>query len=234
MEYARHLLHSGRVDDGIKFYEEFFRLCLEEIDGLKQNRSSVINGESNNKEKFGMDTIQKYEADITKRITVPEPFLSFQSIIGARKAKETLDDLVVLRFANQDLMNENELPLPSGILLYGPTGVAKSVLARAAAAESGASFIFLSGGYLKSGYYGQSEKMVEALFNVARRIEKCIIYIDEVDSIASNRLQKSNDIHPVLDQFLVESTKPLVAGEYQPVLIETTNVPHLMDEGALV
>lgn len=79
------------------------------------------------------------------------------------------------------------LSAPSGVLLYGPPGCGKTMLAKAVAHESGASFINLHISTLTEKWYGDSNKIVRAVFSLARKMQPAIIFIDEIDAVLGTR-----------------------------------------------
>ena len=79
------------------------------------------------------------------------------------------------------------LVAPKGVLLYGPPGTGKTMIAKMIANNSGISLITISSSALVSKWSGDSEKMISALFSMARKLEPCVVFIDEIDSIMGNR-----------------------------------------------
>lgn len=128
----------------------------------------------------------------------------WDDIVGLPHAKRSLQEAIVLPFLRPDLYTGLRTP-PRGILLYGPPGTGKTMLARAAASEATVrtnkdgrssglrSFFACSASTLTSKYVGEGEKLVRALFDVARRVGPSIIFLDEIDSILSVR--KSDGEH---------------------------------------
>ena len=85
------------------------------------------------------------------------------------------------------------LSAPSGVLLYGPPGCGKTMLAKALARESGASFINLHISTLLEKWYGDSNKLVRAVFTLARKMQPAIIFIDEIDAVLRMRANSDHE-----------------------------------------
>ena len=98
------------------------------------------------------------------------------------------------------------LAAPSGVLLYGPPGCGKTMLAKAVAHESGASFINLHISTLTEKWYGDSNKLVRAVFSLARKLQPAIIFIDEIDAVLGTRRSGEHE------------ASGMVKAEYVPVL----------------
>jgi len=119
---------------------------------------------------------------------------------------------------------------PKGILLYGPPGCGKTLLARAVATESKANFISIKGPELLSKWVGESEKAIREVFRKAKMASPCIIFFDEFDSIAPSRGRHTSDSgvsEKVLSQFLTELDGLEVMKDI--VVIAATNRPDILD-----
>jgi SpoVK/Ycf46/Vps4 family AAA+-type ATPase len=101
--------------------------------------------------------------------------------------------LVVLPFAQSHSAERGAPPVsallrpPSGILLYGPPGTGKSMLAKAIASESEAFFINVDSSITRSKWFGESEKLLSAVFSLAQKLQPSIIFVDEMDSFLRTR-----------------------------------------------
>lgn len=96
--------------------------------------------------------------------------------------------VVMLPLQRPELFKQGQLAKPTkGVLLFGPPGTGKTMLAKAVAAESGANFININMAVLTSKWFGEAEKCVKALFTLAHKITPSVIFIDEVDSFLSSR-----------------------------------------------
>ena len=94
----------------------------------------------------------------------------------------------MLPLQRPELFTKGNLTKPTkGVLLFGPPGTGKTMLAKAVASESGANFINVSMSSLASKWFGEGEKYVRALFSLANKIAPCVVFIDEVDSMLGRR-----------------------------------------------
>lgn len=130
-----------------------------------------------------------YEKQLLPEVVSPEDMCtSFHAIGALEDAKESLYEAVQLPLQRPYLFGSQTLiQPPTGVLLFGPPGTGKTLLARAVAAESGASFLELSSSILGSKWYGDSTKLVRAAFSLAEKLSPCVIFIDEVDALLGQR-----------------------------------------------
>ncbi len=115
----------------------------------------------------------------------------FKDIAGLYEAKEELSDLVTFLNNPLEFQRLGARP-PKGVLLYGAPGTGKTMLARSLAGEAGVSFIATSGSQFEEEYVGVGAARIRELFKLAREKAPCVVFIDEVDSIAFARHNKNN------------------------------------------
>ena len=124
--------------------------------------------------------------NILNEIVVQGDVVHWSDIAGLEPAKKALREVVVYPFLRPDLFMGLREPA-TGMLLFGPPGTGKTMLARAVATESRSTFFSISASSLTSKYLGESEKLVRALFVLAKVLAPSIIFVDEIDSILSQR-----------------------------------------------
>ncbi len=117
------------------------------------------------------------------------PTATFDDVGGLAEVKQTLTETIEWPLSYGELFTATNTDPPSGVLLHGPPGTGKTMLARAIAAESGVNFIHVAGPELLDRYVGESEKAVRELFDRARQAAPSIVFLDEIDAIASHRGQ---------------------------------------------
>jgi SpoVK/Ycf46/Vps4 family AAA+-type ATPase len=120
-------------------------------------------------------------------ITVEIPQVHWSSIGGMETVKEKLRESIELPITHAHLFEALNIPPPRGVLLYGPPGCSKTLMARALATEGQMNFLAVKGPELLSKWLGESERALASLFRRARMASPCIIFFDEVDAIASKR-----------------------------------------------
>lgn len=142
---------------------------------------------------------------LSQAIVVEKPNIKWDDVAGLETAKQLLKEAVILPIKFPQLFQGKRKPW-AGILLYGPPGTGKSYLAKAVATEANNSTFFsVSSSDLVSKYVGESEKLVKQLFSMARDQKPSIIFIDEVDSLASKRGDNEQDnTRRIKTEFLVQ------------------------------
>jgi ATPase family AAA domain-containing protein 1 len=132
--------------------------------------------------------LSQYEQAIAMDVVAPDDIpVSFDDIGGLKDIIEELKESVIYPLTMNYSRSSSLLSAPSGVLLYGPPGCGKTMLAKALAHESGACFINLHISTLTEKWYGDSNKLVNAVFSLARKLEPTIVFIDEIDAVLGTR-----------------------------------------------
>ncbi|KAJ4957144.1 hypothetical protein NE237_013927 [Protea cynaroides] len=170
---------------------------------------------------------------INSAIVDRSPSVKWQDIAGLEKAKQTLMEMVILPTKRRDLFTGLRRPA-RGLLLFGPPGNGKTLLAKAVASESEATFFSVSASSLTSKWVGEAEKLVRTLFMVAASRQPSVIFIDEIDSIMSTRLANENDSSRRLkSEFLVQFDGVTSNPDDLVIVIGATNKPQELDDAVL-
>ncbi len=165
-----------------------------------------------------------------REVFVEIPNVSWEQIGGLEELKQKLIEAVDWPLSHPKIFERMGIKPPRGVLLYGPPGCGKTLLARAVAHESKANFISIKGPELLSKYVGESEKAIREIFRKAKMAAPCIIFFDEFDSIAPSRGRHTTDSgvsEKVLSQFLTELDGLEVKKDI--VVIAATNRPDILD-----
>ncbi|XP_072177548.1 fidgetin-like protein 1 isoform X2 [Diadema setosum] len=160
------------------------------------------------------------------------PPINWDDIAGLEFAKNTIKEIVVWPMLRPDIFTGLRGP-PKGLLLFGPPGTGKTLIGKCIACQSGATFFSISASSLTSKWVGEGEKMVRALFAVARCYQPAVIFIDEIDSLLS---QRSNDEHEssrrIKTEFLVQLDGATTSSDERLLIVGATNRPQEIDEAA--
>ena len=154
--------------------------------------------------------------------------VGYDDVGGARKQMALIREMIELPLRHPQLFKTLGVKPPKGVLLYGPPGSGKTLIARAIANETGAFFFLLNGPEIMSKMAGQAEENLRKAFEEADANQPAIIFIDEIDSIAPNREKTNGEVERrVVAQLL--TLMDGVKGRGQVVCIGATNRPNSID-----
>jgi len=157
--------------------------------------------------------------------------VTYEDIGGLQEEIKKVREMVELPLKHPEIFERLGIEPPKGVLLHGPPGCGKTLLAKAVANETNSHFILINGPEIMSKYYGQSEQNLRKKFEDAQKNAPSIIFIDEIDAIASKREETRGEVERrVVAQLLANMDGLQSRGKV--VVIAATNVPNLLD-GAL-
>jgi len=155
----------------------------------------------------------------------------WSNVGGLNNEKKILKDNMVAAINEPNKFKKMGVKPPKGVLLYGPPGCGKTLLARALAAECGANMILVRGPEILSKWVGESEKAIREIFRKAKASAPCVVIFDELDSLAKSKIKNETDRgETILSQMLTEMED---AGTSNIVIVGITNRPDLIDNSML-
>jgi len=166
---------------------------------------------------------------------IDSPDVHYSSIGGLEKQIRELKEAIELPFENPEAFSDFGIDPPKGVLLTGPPGTGKTMLAKAVASSTNAAFLGLVGAELAQKYIGEGGRMVRELFEMARQKSPAIIFIDEIDSIGSKRLDVATSGDREVQRTLMQLLSELDGFESldNVKVIAATNRPELLDAALL-
>jgi transitional endoplasmic reticulum ATPase len=205
------------------------RRFLPKLDLNKQViPANVLKSLKVNKSDF-YDAMKEITPSALREVYVEVPEVHWGDVGGLEDVKKQLQEMVELPMKHPELFEQMGITPPKGILLYGPPGTGKTLLAKAVATESSANFISVKGPEVLSKWVGESEKAIREIFKKARQAAPCVVFFDEIDSIAPQRGEHydSGVTERMVNQLLSEMDG-LVSLE-NVVVIAATNRPDMLD-----
>jgi transitional endoplasmic reticulum ATPase len=169
-----------------------------------------------------------------REVYVEIPNVEWSDIGGLEQVKQELREAVEWPIKHPEAFKRMGIKPPKGILLYGPPGCGKTLLAKAVATESEANFITIKGPEIFSKWVGESEKAIREIFRKARQAAPCIVYFDEIDAIAPIRGLGFGDsvvTERVITQLLTEMDG--IQSLENVVVLASTNRPDMLDPALL-
>ncbi|KAJ0548288.1 putative transcription factor interactor and regulator FHA-SMAD family [Helianthus annuus] len=217
---ARLVLSNESIQHGI----EILQAIQNESKSLKKSLKDVVTENEFEKRLLG-DVIPPSDIGVT-----------FDDIGALEKVKDTLKELVMLPLQRPELFCKGQLTKPcKGILLFGPPGTGKTMLAKAVATEAGANFINISMSSITSKWFGEGEKYVKAVFTLASKISPSVVFVDEVDSMLGRRENPGEHeaMRKMKNEFMVNWDGLRTKDTERVLVLAATNRPFDLDEAVI-
>lgn len=181
-----------------------------------------------------VQALKQIKPAVLRSVEIETPQVTWDEIGGLAEVKQTLQESVEGALLYPELYQQTKAQAPRGILLWGPPGTGKTLLAKAVAAQARANFIAVNGPELLSKWVGASEQAVRELFTKARQAAPCVVFMDEIDSLAPARGSFSSD-SGVSDRVVGQLLTELDGLHDCPhvLLIGATNRPEALDPALL-
>jgi transitional endoplasmic reticulum ATPase len=181
-----------------------------------------------------LQAIKQVKPSVLRSVEVESPEVAWEQIGGLDSIKQTLQESVEGALLYPELYQQTGAKAPRGILLWGPPGTGKTLLAKAIASQARANFIAVNGPELLSRWVGAAEQAVRELFTKARQAAPCVVFVDEIDTLAPARGSYAGDSgvsDRVVGQLLTELDG--LQGCPNVLLVGATNRPEALDPALL-
>ncbi|XP_071536551.1 outer mitochondrial transmembrane helix translocase-like isoform X2 [Panulirus ornatus] len=180
--------------------------------------------------------LSEYEMMIASQLVEPVQLTtSWRDVAGLSSVIRELRETLILPIQQRSRLQASKLiQPPKGVLLHGPPGCGKTLLARAVAKEAGARFINLDVSALTDKWYGESQKLSSAVFSLASKIQPCIIFIDEIDSFLRVRATGDHEATAMMKAQFLQQWDGLTTDHSRCVVVMgATNRPQDVDRAIL-
>jgi SpoVK/Ycf46/Vps4 family AAA+-type ATPase len=234
-KYCEILVKKAEDESKKKEYYDAFEKFTEAAAKLKRMKTVGVSGVRREREEPEMEARTEFKQYIKENLmqSDKERLPSWDDIGGLEETKKTIKESIVLAYARKP--ERVEIEGWRNILLFGPPGTGKTLLAAATARGLDASFFNVKAGQVLSKYYGESPKIVNALFGVAREESPSVIFFDELDSIALSRgAEMDEETRRVLSSLLTEldGLSGGKKGEFV-LFLASTNTPWDIDDAVI-
>jgi len=223
----------SRTLSGAPFFDDVFQNLMDDVGNFGgfgfsdikfivadvNPKGAVIIGESTEVE-FNPEAVEVSDEKVLE--------VTYEDIGGLDDEMKKIREMVELPLKHPELFERLGIEAPKGVLLHGPPGTGKTMLAKAVANETNSNFILINGPELMSKFYGQSEANIRKKFEEAEKNAPSIIFIDEIDAIAPKR----EETHGEVEKRVVATILALMDGlksRGRVVVIAATNIPNALD-----
>lgn len=190
-----------KVPNGNKFYVN-----------ISKGLDSLAPGDSVTVEQKNLTIIDKIKAernlDVDQFVIIEKPNVNWKDIGGLKAEQQELKEVIELPLLKPELFKKVGISPPKGVLLHGPPGTGKTLMAKAVASSTNSTFIEIVGSELVQKFIGEGAKLVKEVFKLAKEKSPSVVFIDELDAIAANRIEVGTsgerEVQRTFMQFLAE------------------------------
>ncbi|HUW43691.1 MAG TPA: CDC48 family AAA ATPase [Bacillota bacterium] len=190
----RDLLSEDFGEFGDMFGDMLGSMGFGQLGGLTQIKFVVVNTSPNQPVIIRENTQVSLSPKAVELTEENIPEINYEDIGGLSEEIKKIREMVEIPIKHPEIFHRLGIEPPKGVLLHGPPGAGKTLLAKAVANESEASFILLNGPEIMSKFYGESEKKIRDIFEEAEKTAPTIIFIDEIDAIAPKREEVTGEV----------------------------------------
>ncbi len=237
VDEAKRLERDGNRKEASEHYLRASEIYRRIAYNAPPERAQEMFGVASKYETFGKALVrgktepEMQEEMISTLIVSQKPEVSWDDIGGLEEAKKDIREAIILPFVQA---KPPYIKAPRTILLYGPPGSGKTLLAKASSNTLSATFFEARMPTLLSKYFGESQKLISALFEKARKTQPCLIFIDELDSVAMSRDSDVDEsTRRVLAQLLTEIEGFNTSKEERILIMGATNKPWDLDDAVV-
>jgi len=220
-----------RVPSGNPFFDQIFPSIEESMLGFGLGALKFVVVETNPKKSPVIVTDSTEVALNPESVEVEDekaPDVSYEDIGGLSEEIKKIREMVELPLKHPEIFERLGVEAPKGVLLHGPPGTGKTLLAKAVANETNSNFILINGPEIMSKFYGESEANLRKKFEEAEKNAPSIIFIDEIDAIATKREETHGEVEKrVVAQLLAVMDGLKSRGRV--VVIAASNIPNQLD-----
>ncbi|KAJ8898604.1 hypothetical protein K2173_004217 [Erythroxylum novogranatense] len=231
---SHHFMHCSATSNGdakLLISTDSIRYGLSILQGIQSENKSM------KKTLKDVVTENEFEKKLLADVIPPNEIgVTFDDIGALETVKDTLKELVMLPLQRPELFGKGQLTKPcKGILLFGPPGTGKTMLAKAVATEAGANFINISMSSITSKWFGEGEKYVKAVFSLASKVTPSVIFVDEVDSMLGRRENPGEHeaMRKMKNEFMVNWDGLRTKDKERVLVLAATNRPFDLDEAVI-
>lgn len=235
---VKSMIELGQLDEAKSMYitnREFVAIPQKEkIDALLNNTNLNDDSKKPKDQKQKLKVVEKIDfTEITDISKYKEKVTNFSDVVGLTEIKKQINKKIILPFQKPSLFERFKKKIGGGVLLYGPPGCGKTLLARATAGECNASFYNIEVSDILDMYIGESEQKLHAIFEKARSEIPSVLFFDEFEALASKRESNRNSSYNnIVSQFLSE-LDGFSQNNSGVLVLASTNVPWSIDSAFL-